>query len=158
MNIRCAFNQVYVTRTRLSHHTLKTAASHVKRWELCSGDPDVEEITPETFDTFRERAQALYRPDTIEGTVRFVLQNLRMLHALGGLARVPWSGRPLRIRQSPKYVPPLADLGKLYGAADAAQWPIHTDPGAYWRAVLVLGYFTGLRLWDLLSLWFDWFC
>jgi integrase len=151
MNVRCAFHQVYVERVRLSHHTIKTAVSHVARWEACGDDPDVENITPETFDRFRAAATIRYSPDTIEGTVRFVMQVLRLLHNLGYLDRVPWPGKPLRIRRQPKYVPPLADLGKLYAAAAVAQWPIHMPAADYWRAVLALGYFTGLRLGDLRS-------
>ena len=62
MKLRCAFNQVYLTRARLGHHSLKTTASHIARWEHCSDDPEVERIGTDTFDLFRERAGAQYRP------------------------------------------------------------------------------------------------
>lgn len=152
MTIRDAFLTVYVPRTRLAEHTVKTSASHLARWEMCAGNPGVRAISPETFDTFRRESLCLrYSPDTIEGTVRLVLQVLRLLWRLGQIERVPWSGKPLRVRQNPKYVPPLSHLGLLYKNAGVARWPLHMPPGVYWRAVFTLGYYTGLRLSDLLE-------
>lgn len=148
MTITEAFD-TYRQHVTLTTRAACSAASDLRRWIAHGGEPDVHRIGMSEFGQFRAVTQQRYSADTIENTVSTVLRVLRMLERLGLLPRVPWGGPALKKRVLPRNVPTLAQVSSLYQHADAATWPLFCRPGDYWRAMLVLGYYTCLRLGDL---------
>lgn len=149
MTIDAIFTDHYCLHRRTGKHTRCTMQSHLRRWRSII-DADAERITLGEFTRFRADALAQgFSPDTIEGTVRVVMQILRLACRLDLIGKVPYSGTPLATRQTPRHKTPLDTLGRLYLATHVAQWPVNQDAPLFWRCVLVLGYFTGLRWMDL---------
>lgn len=145
-----AFSLVYVTGTALSRRATQEFKYRIARWERFGGPAAISSITSGHVTAVRAAmAGANLSADTIESTIDAVLQILRCCHRVGMLDSVPHPGRRLKLSRSIRYVPPLEDLGAMYAVADAARWPRFCDPGPFWRGVLVLAYWTGLRHKDL---------
>lgn len=148
--LKDAFALVYVTGTTLSRRATQEFQYRIARWERFGGPAAIREITAGHISKVREAmSRSDLSADTIESTIDAVLQILRCCHRAGMVESVPHVGKPLKLSRSIRYVPPLEDLGSLYAAAPAARWPLFCDPGPFWRGVLVLAYWTGLRHQDL---------
>lgn len=118
----------------------------VNRW-LRLGGP-LDGITKETVSAFRIVAGAKLSPWTVEQTVSTVLQLLKHVAADGEDIDVPFAGRRLRRRKELKHVPSVADLAAVYDVAGECD-DAYPD---FWKAYIVVGYTTGLRLSDMLEL------
>ena len=108
----------------------------------------IDDIETDTFRIFRDScvAKGLSR-DTIATDISSVLTILRWLVGNDLLAKVP------KCRVSVKRVRPNAEqpeleiIGRMYESADLCKWPlVGVPPGVFWRAWLVVSYWTGLRL------------
>ena len=158
-------------RTYLSLHPRLRASSvreigyHLNRWERDTENPDVQAITPDTFDAFR--AKCRNAPLTVENTVNAVLAILGACYKRGLIERMPEPGVRLEIPEPNPQVVESEVLSKLYLRCDAAHWPGESVPRGqgrgsvsrpfpwapqFWQTFLVVAYFTGLRLGDLLQL------
>lgn len=135
----------------LSPSTVKKIGYEVTRWERLTLGPPVESVQAETFADFRraclDRGLASRSIESNIDTVRLLM---RFAAEAGAIDRVPPVGRRLK-KPRPKPSPLSVDeLRRLWIHADAACWPNHVRrPRDWWRAFLVLGYWTGLRLSDL---------
>lgn len=148
--LKDAFALVYVTGTALSRRATQEFQYRIARWGRFGGPSAIREISAESIASVRAAmSKSGLSADTIESTIDSVLQILRVCHRAGMLESVPHVGRRLKLSRSIRYVPPLEDLGALYAAAAAARWPVFCDPGPFWRGVLVLAYWAGLRHQDL---------
>ncbi len=147
----------------LSISSRRALASQVRAYVRHSGVEDVRNITPQTFSVYRRNAQNEgYSPATINSTCRGVTTILRYLgppqagspHGIGYLDSVPYSGRKMKERRSPKWSPSLTQLSSLYEACGVATWPNRGGirPQTWWRSFLVTAYNTAFRKADLLRL------
>lgn len=138
---------------------------NLTRWEKYSGNPPIQAITDATFDDFR--AKCPNGPVTVENTVNCVLAILAACVKRGLIDRLPEPGIRLEIPEPRPRVVESEILSKLYVRCDVAHWPGESVPrgqgrGSYsrpfywaphfWQVFLVVAYFTGLRLGDLLQL------
>lgn len=147
--LRVVYDQHY-SQVGASRSTLANHRALLNRWERLTSNPDVREITHRSFEDYRAASiSAGLRPDSIESGVRFVRTVLNLAVRVGLREAMPWGGKRLRGRQEPKRVPSLADFGRMYAHVDAAGWPRGMDRQRFWRAVLCVGYWTGLRSSDL---------
>jgi integrase len=156
--------------------TKEAYASAVRRWRLLTGDPPVKAITSDTIALFRD---ALFKLSGLAkgskmatNSVRTHLRHIQALldklgqpdkgnrDALGILQRVPWAKPPREEQKIPKVVTPTY-LSACYVAASTMKLPVvqGVEPSAWWRALLVVTWNTGLRAGTLFSmLWaeVDW--
>ena len=142
----------------LAPRTVRRMGHDVNRFEVCFGtDLDIAGIGPEMFAEFRRWGlERPLSPTSIESNVSTILTILRHARRFKLLVELPDRGRSLR-RPPPKIEQPtIDDIQKLYAVAHVAKWPrrIHVTPAIFWRAWIVVSYFTALRLSDMLRL--DW--
>jgi len=134
----------------------------LRRWGWVTGDPPLEKITNETLQKYRDflmRCRGLepgskLTPRSVRNALQYVLQVLRKAgpqgyrndDAAGLLPRVPWVKMPRQQIKPPKIVSP-EELSVVYQAADMMVMPqiAGVETGAWWRALLVVAYNTGLR-------------
>jgi site-specific recombinase XerC len=137
--------------TDLAPSTQKRLRYDVNRWLRLGGPSDVSLIDKPACVAVR-LARGDLSPWSIEGTISTVLLLLKHARRNGAKLRVPYAGRRLRRPRRLRYVPPLADLARLYEAAEHAHYPVRSycSPRDWWRAFLVTSYTTGLRLSDLI--------
>lgn len=141
----------------------------LRRWRLVAGDPALSAITPEILSRFRDFLSRLrgklavskMSANTVRKDIKIVQTILakagqpghRNRDALGLLDKVPWIRPPRLILREPRFVSPEL-IDQVYRGACLAEAPrCHgVKPGAWWRALLVTAYNTGLRLGALLAL------
>ncbi len=128
-------------------------------------------ITTAEVEKFRRSAlEAKLSPTTIEGTISDMLTVLR-----GTKCKVPDPGRRMKKPQPTAKQPSTDDIGKVYALVSHAIYPRRTFVGPagsysrktkqgdwklwttdererFWRGLLFLGYWTGLRIGDLRQL------
>jgi len=149
----------------------------VKRWRLLTGDPPLTDITVGLLAKFRDslavsrglKPHRRMSPTTVHTMLR-VLQTLldkagephyRNRDAVAIIkGPVPWI-RPPRAEARPVRVVTPEELDAVYQAAVAMEVPriAGFKPPAWWRALLVLVYNSGLRRRTLFSIrmeWIDW--
>jgi hypothetical protein len=153
-DLRSLFEAEYVTSRKwlkLSRNTQKRMEHDLTRWERLSGNPALGDLCGDLFDAVRDRGQALeLSDDTIETTIGSVFTILRFARKRGAISGLPDAGEKLSRTKKRKPIPSVEDLGNAYLSADVARWPEirGVRVGDFWRAWLVAGYFTGLRLDD----------
>lgn len=164
LTLREAYAEHY-DRSELSQQTVVKYRHMLNAWERHTTNPSVESIDDEVMEGFRESCLASeLAPATINGhwgDIRAVLNRLapkakRNPRGLGIIAEVPWMRRVKQARKRPKRIP-LEALSKVYLACKHARYPTRTGlpPADWWRLLIVLGYATGLRRRDLLSIRWD---
>jgi integrase len=144
----------------------------IKAWRLITADPAIKDITPKSLALFRDvqlklRGQKPYlrrSPNSVRSKMRAIQTLLDKLgppargnrDALDILKRVPWAQQPKAEEKVPRVVP-LQLLSDCYQAAVAMEKP-HL-PGvkapAWWKALLVVAWNTGLRRGTLFSMRWD---
>lgn len=149
MKIREAFGRFVLPAAQFADSTTKNHRSMLSRWERLTTNPPVKSVTSATIAAYRTTCKgAGYAPDSTEGGIRTILRVLRACQEAGLIPVVPSPGVSLTLRQSPRYVPPLADFGLLHQAAEAAKWPTWCDPAPFWRTVFAAVFWTGCRRGD----------
>ena len=131
----------------------------INRWKKHGGPDGAGLVVTGTIEAFRTAALGSgLSPRTIEDTISDVLCLLRRI------GKSPGRGRALRIRQKRKPVPTVAALAEAYAAAEPGRWPevgtvdrslTRVSSDQWWRAWMAVGYWTGLRLGDMLDLKWD---
>lgn len=149
----------------VSGRTSQRWRHNVTRWLKFGGEGKPASITTESFEAWRDVVRPLVAsgdlsPTTVEDTI----SDVRTLIARE-FGTAPGRGRSLRKRTQVKRVPTLDELGRAWKAAGSLNdvWPTAWVPAlrkvessAFWRAWLVVSYWTGLRLGDLMELrWRD---
>lgn len=125
-------------------------AHDLNRWDRLAAGADP---CPDSFDRFRRTASdAGLSPRTIESTV----SDLAYLCRRHDSPVLP--GRRLRVPPPQPEVPNAEEVSAVYLHADSATWPPRRPYAAadWWRALLVVAVWTGLRRGDLARLsWRD---
>jgi integrase len=167
--------QFYETHYRLTclpdgkPRTVELHRHALRRWSFLTGDPAIPDITTEMLVKFRDCLLKLHGKHLGTGmsanTVRKDLKvietvltkagppGLRNRDAAGLINRVPWIRPPKFIYRQPRFVDP-EQLNAVYHAAVAMELPriAGFKAPAWWRALIVVAYNTGLRRNSLLSL------
>jgi integrase len=159
LTLRAAFDKHY-ERDRLSASTLQQFYITLRKWEALTDDPPVGSITNAILDRFKSDVLSVEanRPATFNSRWRNIRAILRRLasdtpNGVGVIGRTPY----VRACRVPWRVPhriDLDDLSRFYVAAQHAQHPrrLGYDPPLFWRALVVVAYFTALRKGDLFSI------
>jgi len=173
------FYREWYQPTRLGDARPGTLAWHViclRHWRLLTADPPLSAITATTLANFRDCLSRLAGIDRVTrikaNTVRPYLAFIQGLldkagppgprnrDAAGILERVPWVKPPQKVYDVPTIVSGQ-HLSDCYRAAVAMDVPKFEGfrPSAWWRALLVVAFNTGLRRGTLLSMrmeYIDW--
>jgi integrase/transposase len=170
------FYREYYQPMRLADASPVTLENHrttLRRWTILTADPPLADISPLLLAKFRDALAALpgikpgsrMQPETIADYLRFVQTLLdkagppgyRNRDAVGLIERPPYIKPPKIVRKVPKTVS-LETLSAVYDAAACMERPIieGVKPPAWWKALLVTAYNTGLRLGTLRKLRFEW--
>lgn len=162
LTLREAYGRHY-DKSELSPRTAAKIGYELKAWEKFSGDPPIGQIDDATAAEFRATMlKSGLSPRTINstwGTVRMILRFVGPRETgnprgRGIISQVPQMKPCKESRPLPRRLA-LGDLDAVYRACDGAKYPSRTGgvPAvAWWRSLLVLAYFTGLRKSDLLAL------
>lgn len=164
-DVLSAFRLFYLEHAyTLRQSTKQTMESQLRRFNEVAGNPDIADIDTELFQDVKKTLSLRGNSNaSINSIIRAVTSVLRHCgpqshgcpHGRDLIAHVPYPGRKLPERRSPKWIPSLDELSNMYTAAAVAQWPGgHVAPATFWRCLLVVAYNTGLRHSDLLKL--DW--
>ncbi len=146
----------------------------VRLWARATGDPPVRLISGATMAGFRDtllgmkgRGGRPYSANTVRSKLRLVQTLLdklgptgpRRRDALGVLATVPYCKPPRAELDIPRIVS-MEMIEKLYAACQWATKPEMVEsPADWWRALLMVATYTGLRHGTLFALrweWIDW--
>lgn len=148
----------YVQEAEIAERTQAKLRHQLNRWERYSSAQTVDEIDADSLIAFRMAAKSDgLSPRTIEDTINDVLLLVR------STGRDISPGRRLKSHRKAPVVPALDSFAAAYGQASVTSWPINSmsrSPEVFdgltnadiWRAFLVVGYWTGLRLDDLCQL------
>jgi len=130
----------------------------IARW-VKYGQQDSIKVETQHFDQFRKSAATL-AATTIEDTINDIRTLIKFQ-----TGKQPDPGRRLKRQTKTKPVPSVATIGAAYLAAGSATWPnnprTHNEElrrisnRDFWRAFIVVGYWCGLRLSDLIKLEWD---
>lgn len=141
----------------------------LKRWRLLTGDPPIVEITTQLLAKFRDalaKSRGLHAwqrmtPGSVHRFLSYIHRILvkagpagpRNWDAAGILPRIPWIKPPRRPPSLPRLITPK-QLSDVYQAAICMTQPRIDGfkPAAWWRALLVVAYNTGLHRGTLFSL------
>jgi integrase len=161
LTLRQCYDQFYV-KDDLSSASLFGYLATLKRWEELTSNPAVQDITDETLEAFKAVMLAAgVSPVTVNSKWRHIRALLRRVgpqvtgnpHGLQLIDRVPQM-RKCRVPFKMPRIVTEDDLNRFYVACSIAKFPrlAGPPPAEYWRALLVLGYFTAMRKGDLLSI------
>ena len=172
--LRAFFDSYYrpVRLSEVSHDTIQHYERALRYWAAFTGDPPLEKITAATMAMFRDCLKQLrghaksawvYSPATVHGMlvrIQWILDKAGPpgrgnRDAAGILAVVPWIKPPKRFDHvGPPKIVSLELLTQLYDGLVAAELPRLNGfrPSAWWRALIVLAYNTGLRRGSLFGL------
>jgi integrase len=149
--------------------TIRSYEGTLRYWMLISGDPPLKQITVATLSHFRDSLKGLRgkSPATrmAANTIRSHLRQLQIILDKAGpagprnrdaadlVARTPWVKPPREEIKIPRIVT-MHELGGVYLAAVGMETPDlgGIKPAAWWRALLVITYNTGLRRRTLFAL------
>lgn len=163
LTIREAFEMYYLSHSvDLARMTIRRYRIEISRWERFMENPSLGAITTQTFNDYRRKClDAGLSRQTAESGVRIVIQVLRHMgpateiapHGIGLIDKVPYRGKTMRMPQKMPVMPSADQVGMMYAKADVTSWPgnLEYSSATFWRAFLVLAYFTGARLGDLLT-------
>ena len=169
----------YYRVMRLGDATGKTIRSYqnaLGQWALVTGDPPLDQIDGPTLARFRDHLLQLPgrngNPTLSPNTVRSILRHVQTVldktgppqrgnrDGAGLLEKTPWV-KPPRATVSPPRIATAEQLSAAYRAAETMPRPEveGVTPAAWWRALLVVAYNTGLRAGTLFAMefaWIDW--
>ena len=170
------FFETYYVPARLSDAspgTVNYRRTVLNRWRLITGDPPLKSITVPLLAKFRDAIANSAGEDRVSrksvntvagylGVVQTLLDKagppgMRNRDAAGIIDRVPWIKPPREVLLPPRIVTPER-MNDVYQAAVAMDIPrgFGFKPPAWWRALLVLTYNTGLRRGTLFKLRMEW--
>jgi len=163
------FENYYVPLSTATKESMYQVRLAITRWRQATGDPPLREIDSAMLARFKKflsslrgvRSYKLATPRTVKGRLVYVQSVLdkagqpgpRNRDAAGVLDRVPWI-RPPKVPQPVPKIVSAEHLSDCYLAAVGMEAPKIDGfkPAAWWRALLVLVYNTGIRRGTLLDL------
>lgn len=160
LTLRKAYERFYHVQD-LGRQTRCQMRSAIRAWERLTGNPPLSKVDNATAETFRAGAiEEGLAPETVKyywKSIRSILRRVGPVTdgnpwALEIIPRVP-AMRPVVIpfKRPPRLT--MEELSRIYLAARHMDKPTRhvPNPGFWWQALIVLAYFTGLRLADLLK-------
>lgn len=161
LTLRENYEKHYDT-SELKPTTVSQFRFQLTRWEKFSGNPAVVKIDNELLHAYRQACiEAGYAAASINKGWTMLRAILRRIEpnqtgnprGLGIVCQFFWMKPVKGVRRLPRRVT-QDDLSLFYIAADVAQFPrcAACPPAEYWRALIVVAYFTGMRRADLFSL------
>lgn len=160
LTLREAYERHY-DKSELCKGSLRKMHYAIAAWEKLTTNPPIGEITNATAAGFRQAAiDHGYHPRTVNGYWGSVRSILRLMGpvvtgnpwALGIVPNVP-AMKPCRVVKHRPRVVSQEDLSRLYVACRHADKPRTGVAAAdWWRCLIVVAYFTGLRRSDLFAL------
>ena len=164
MTLREFFDAFY-DKADLSAGSLRGIESKLRLWERLTSNPAIGDIDDVTAAGFRESLVAeQLRGSTVNTTMRFVRTVLRVAappdtgnpRGKSIIGKVPYFKLVREHRETPRRVK-LEEFDAAYQACDNTYRPcLDIAPPDFWRALIVTGYFTGLRKSDILRIrWSD---
>lgn len=161
LTLRQAFDKHY-DQTELRDSTKSLIHYTLLRWERLSGNPPLCKITNDVIAEYR---QALidfpYRPKTIESSWSMLRAIIRRMtkpetgspRGLAIIDLVPWMKPVKAVHRLPRRVT-MDDMSLWYIACHVAEFPKQAGfpPADYWRCLIVVAYFSGLRKGDLFDM------
>lgn len=166
--LRQAFFDYY--HSEIKERTVEAYLNAFDHWEHFTGDPDnpeefppdpdIHQITNLTLSKFKSRFLRQYSPATFNKVRAHLLAVLNRLgpkqkHNPAGLEILPdfvFVPRAKELEKPPR-VASDAEIDAIYQAAANATWPkFEFGPGAWWQALIVFLFNTGLRRNDFLAL------
>lgn len=154
--------------------TLRAYKESVAHWAALTGDPPLGRISPKTLSQFiaglaelpGKKAGSKMAKATIAKHVRHVQpildcagpENKDNRAGVGALEKTPYFQRVKVPKQPPRPEFSLEELGQLLDACSIAARPkiAHLTATAWWQALIVVIYNTGLRIGSCLDLRYDW--
>lgn len=151
--VSALFQDEYLSQASLKRTTKSRYRSDMNRWKRYVGDTPINRIKEQDFQEFRNKALADgLEASSVESTVKLLKALVRYARDRGYISSIPLFGKTLKLRRPTPRSATLEELSKLYtiGAA-RAQYPYDrgVDPAVWWRAYLVVGFWTALRERDL---------
>lgn len=174
MTLSQFYNDWYLPN-RLGDAREKTKEAYrtaIKQWRLLMGDPPIKDITTTTISSFRDALMKMrgrkkhlpMSPNSVRSYMRHIQVLLDKLgppgkgnrDALDILARVPWAKPPREVERIPQIVS-LRQISDCIMASVAMEFPRFSGvkAPAWWRALLIVAWNTGLRIGTLLSMRMD---
>ncbi|QDT95522.1 tyrosine-type recombinase/integrase [Gimesia aquarii] len=159
LTLRKAFLEHYKSPD-LKPRTLECYENMLGHWEALTDDPEVFDIENKTLQTFRNAFMEDHTPPTFNKLRRHILAIMNRLgppgprnrEGLGILKEFVWI-KPLKENEKIPRVANDQQLNAIYEACAVATWPnFEFGSAAWWRAVVVFLYNTGLRRNDFLDL------
>lgn len=122
----------------------------LNRWEEATENPVVQAITAADLYAIVQSCSAL-SPHTARGYLSWIKVLIRHAHDLELIDKLPKFPR-VRCRTKLKPTPTMEDAGRMFAVAHEAglSWPTFEPPAQFWRRWIVVSYFTGLRLADMM--------
>lgn len=157
--LRQAFH-AYYDQSELKPRTRDEYAKVFDHWEALTDDPDIQQINNLTLTKFKTAFLQKLSPSTFNKARAHIMAVLNRLAPKGktnpgGLAIIPDFVYVPRAKE-PEKLPRVAtdaELGAIYQAAAEATWPrFEFGAGAWWQALLVFLFNTGLRRNDVFNL------
>lgn len=156
------FYDKFYDKTDLEETSAKKLHFELLRWERLTSNPPISIIDNDMVAAFRQAmVDHEYAPQTINSTwgdLRAVLrvacpEDRHNPRGRGAIEKCPYMKPVKEVRAKPRRVS-LHELGDVYLACEHARSPSRNGfpPREWWRALIVLAYFTGLRKGDLLTL------
>ena len=156
---------VYLIGRRISADTIKNYDLTMRLWAELIGDPPLSELAKrpegpvlvgkwmaELSKRAGKRTGSILSAATINSHRRDLYSIMNRAESLGYLDRVPTSDPMPEFRRAPRSVEEDI-LSAIYRSCSVAKHPHYQpDPGAWWRALIVLGYNTALRRRSILSI------
>ena len=170
-----SFFETYYRPLRLKDASPRGVADYrstLRYWTLLVGDPPLKQITMQLLmrfrDCLRETGGRGGRGSSSNNTIRKHMNNVQVLldkcgprnsgnrDGAGLLESPPWVKPPRKEYPAVRTVT-MEQIGRVYLAADAMHLPEidGVSPAAWWRALLVLAWNSGLRKRNLLDMRFD---
>ena len=171
----CKFYTEWYLPNRLGDGREKTKEAYrnaLQHWRLLTGDPPVKQITTETIARFRDallKKRGLSRRRRMSAnSARTYMRHIQVLldklgqpgprnrDAVGVLDRVPWAKPPREVEHIPKTVT-IERMSACIQATAIMEVPVvpGIKPPAWWRALFIVAWNTGLRAGTLFSMRMD---
>lgn len=160
LTVRQCFERHY-DKSDLQPRTVKKYHWDLLRWERMTCNPPIGDIDNDLMTKYRADCLAKgYRPETVNSNWANLKAILRLMAppALGNprgrsvISTMPYLKPVPMVHSRPRRIP-IDDLNRVYLACEYATYPrIGFPPADWWRCLLTVAYFTGLRKGDLLNL------
>lgn len=155
---RCLLPEI---RNELAPRSLSEDRVALNRWEDCTEDPDIRQVSRTDLESFRDNLlKRGCNPHTVNKYWRELKSIFRDAREEQLITREPRIakrfGSLIRIRKPKVHLPLITmdEVDQLYAACERATYPVSERTALLWRVALVLFFTYGARTIDIIGL--DW--